>query len=176
MSKRVEIMHSAARIIRRNGFNRLTLHAVAEEAEVSKGGLLYHFPNKERLVYEMNAYALARFHELIEEKRSDSGSYIKAYAEATLEELRSGSNFLINASLLATLADHKEVLDLWKEYNERWQKLFASDAFHNDEASMIRLLSDGIWFSHIFEINTMPLSQAERLLQNLLGRFDEGEM
>ncbi|PNB03163.1 hypothetical protein C1Y01_30650, partial [Pseudomonas sp. FW306-02-H05-BA] len=70
----------------------------------------------------------------------------------------------------------KEVLNLWKEYNERWQTLFASDAFHNDEASMIRLLSDGIWFSHIFEINTMPLSQAERLLQNLLGRFDEGEM
>lgn len=175
MSKRLEIMHSAAHIIRREGFNRLTLQAVADEAKVSKGGLLYHFPNKERLIYEMNAYALARFHELIEEKRSDSGSYIKAYAEATLEELRSGSNFLINASLLATLADHKEVLDLWKEYNERWQILFASDAFHTDDASMVRLLSDGIWFSHIFEINTIPLSQAERLLQNLLGRFDEGE-
>ncbi|GEK58970.1 hypothetical protein CHL76_06700 [Marinococcus halophilus] len=176
MSKRVDIMHAAARIIRREGFNRLTLHAVAEEADVSKGGLLYHFPNKEQLIYEMNAYALARFHELIEEKRHVAGSYIKAYAEATLEELRSGSNFLINASLLATLADHKEVLDLWKKYNERWETLFASDTFHADDASMIRLLSDGIWFSHIFEINTMPLSQAERLLQNLLNRLGEGEL
>ena len=41
------ILSAAANLVLRKGASRMTLEAVAREAGVSKGGLLYHFPSKE---------------------------------------------------------------------------------------------------------------------------------
>ncbi|WP_415841676.1 TetR/AcrR family transcriptional regulator, partial [Paenibacillus macerans] len=52
-SKRNAILQAAAKVARESGVEHLTLDAVAQEAGVSKGGLLYHFPNKEELISGM---------------------------------------------------------------------------------------------------------------------------
>ncbi|MDT2241973.1 TetR/AcrR family transcriptional regulator [Paenibacillus larvae] len=52
-SKRQHILDAACRIVKELGAVHLTLDAVAKEARVSKGGLLYHFPSKEALIQEM---------------------------------------------------------------------------------------------------------------------------
>lgn len=49
-SKRTTILQVACRLVRKLGASHLTLDAVAKEAGVSKGGLLYHFPTKEALI------------------------------------------------------------------------------------------------------------------------------
>lgn len=49
-TKPEKILDAAAAIVRRDGVAKLTLEAAAKEAGVSKGGLLYHFPNKESLI------------------------------------------------------------------------------------------------------------------------------
>ena len=38
------VLEACNRILRHEGLTNLTLEAVAEEAGLSKGGLLYHFP------------------------------------------------------------------------------------------------------------------------------------
>src|SRR5687767_7614478 len=50
---RQRLLEAANRIVRRDGGARLTLDAVAAEAGVSKGGVLYHFPNKDALIGAM---------------------------------------------------------------------------------------------------------------------------
>ena len=45
-----ELLDAALAVIRRNGAQALTLDAVAAEAGVSKGGVLYHFASKRALI------------------------------------------------------------------------------------------------------------------------------
>lgn len=52
-SKREKILASAARIVADAGAAHLTIDAVAAEARVSKGGVLYHFPSKRALLEGM---------------------------------------------------------------------------------------------------------------------------
>ena len=50
MTTRENIFNAANNIIRENGLEGFTLDAVAKKANVSKGGLLYHFPSKNALI------------------------------------------------------------------------------------------------------------------------------
>ena len=52
--KRNLILKFAKEFIIQNDFNDLTLDAVAKQAGISKGGLLYHYPNKEALLHRVN--------------------------------------------------------------------------------------------------------------------------
>ena len=44
------MLDAAEAVVVRQGIANLTLEAVAAEAKMSKGGLLHHFPTKDRLV------------------------------------------------------------------------------------------------------------------------------
>jgi AcrR family transcriptional regulator len=44
------VLDAAEAVVVRQGIANLTLEAVAAEAGISKGGLLYHFPTKDRLI------------------------------------------------------------------------------------------------------------------------------
>jgi AcrR family transcriptional regulator len=44
------LLDAAEAVVMRQGIANLTLDAVAAEAGMSKGGLLHHFPTKDRLV------------------------------------------------------------------------------------------------------------------------------
>src|SRR4051812_10090852 len=48
-----QLLDAAEEVALRDGVTGLTLEAVAAQAEVSKGGLLYHFHTKERLIAAM---------------------------------------------------------------------------------------------------------------------------
>ena len=50
---RERLLDAAAAVVRRDGAQALTLEAVAAEAGVSKGGLLYHFNSKRELLEAM---------------------------------------------------------------------------------------------------------------------------
>jgi AcrR family transcriptional regulator len=47
------MLDAAEAVVVRQGIANLTLEAVAAEAGMSKGGLLHHFPSKDRLVEAM---------------------------------------------------------------------------------------------------------------------------
>ena len=49
-SARERLLDAAVAVVRRDGAQALTLDAVAAEAGVSKGGLLYHFRSKRDLL------------------------------------------------------------------------------------------------------------------------------
>ena len=59
--KRQLILETAKTLVLADGFNSLTLEAVAKKAGISKGGLLYHFPNKEKLIAWLGEYIFQEF-------------------------------------------------------------------------------------------------------------------
>ncbi|RYC38354.1 TetR family transcriptional regulator [Pectobacterium zantedeschiae] len=55
------ILDAAEKVLLRDGVHRFTLDAVAVEAGISKGGLVYSFPSKDLLIMTMLSRELARF-------------------------------------------------------------------------------------------------------------------
>ncbi|MFP9229690.1 TetR family transcriptional regulator [Pectobacterium cacticida] len=55
------ILDAAEKVLLRDGVYRFTLDAVAAEAGISKGGLIYSFPSKDQLIVTMLSRELARF-------------------------------------------------------------------------------------------------------------------
>lgn len=59
--RREELLEAALAVAVESGFGRITMDAVAHRAGISKGGLLYHFHSKARLIEALLArYCVAR--------------------------------------------------------------------------------------------------------------------
>jgi AcrR family transcriptional regulator len=63
----IELVRSTYRVMARQGVHRLSLQDIADEAEVSKGLLLYHFGSKDNLLVATMRWALQRTAERIRE-------------------------------------------------------------------------------------------------------------
>jgi AcrR family transcriptional regulator len=66
LSSRERILASAVQVAIREGIPAMTLDAVAREAGVSKGGLLYHFSSKDELVAAILEHHAARIQKALE--------------------------------------------------------------------------------------------------------------
>jgi AcrR family transcriptional regulator len=67
-SSRGKILDAAVQVAIRDGVLAMTLEAVAKEAGVSKGGLIYHFRTKDDLIAAMLEHYRARVWRVLEER------------------------------------------------------------------------------------------------------------
>ena len=77
------LLDAATTVVHRDGAQALTLDAVAAEAEVSKGGLLYHFKSKRELVEGMVERWLSEFQREIDEM---DAHFVRGYVKAGAPE------------------------------------------------------------------------------------------
>jgi AcrR family transcriptional regulator len=79
------ILAAAARIVLRDSVRRLTLDAVAREAKLSKGGVLYHFATKEALIQAMLAPLIQSYERELAGPQHDAapGRWTRAYVRRT---------------------------------------------------------------------------------------------
>lgn len=85
-----DIIDAATRVLVRDGVPRLTLDAAAREAGISKGGLVYHFPTKERLLEAVVLGAIARFEADLDARAAleagpPGGRLLRAYLALSIE-------------------------------------------------------------------------------------------
>jgi AcrR family transcriptional regulator len=84
-SSRDRILASAVQVAIRDGVSAMTLEAVAREAGVSKGGLLYHFSSKDELIAAMLEHHAARIQRTLEarmaEDKNPQGRWFRALVE-----------------------------------------------------------------------------------------------
>ena len=65
-SSRDRILAASVQVALRDGVSAMTLEAVAREAGVSKGGLLYHFASKDELIAAMSQHHAGRIQKTVE--------------------------------------------------------------------------------------------------------------
>src|SRR5699024_3648957 len=107
----------------REGFTRLTMERVGKEAELSKGGLLYHFPSKEQLEKSMIEYVMERSNKNVEDRVAEEeppnqwlrGSVRAVFSEAGLPDLTS-------SGLLATMISNPKFVDSWRKQYIEWHE------------------------------------------------------
>lgn len=153
----------------------LVLDAVAKEAGVSKGGLLYHFPSKDALVAGLTDRMLDGFDAVQDTiaggDTHPAGRWTRAYLASTVDargEAADGSARLM-AGILAGIGGDPTRLDAIRERFEAWQRRLESDAIDPTTATLVRLAADGLWLSALLGLRRFD----PELIQGVLTRLRE---
>jgi AcrR family transcriptional regulator len=149
---RGRLLAAAAAVVRRDGARALTLDAVAAEAGVSKGGLLYHFPHRRDLVRGLVADWMERFEIEVEETAAGEkggGAWTRAYLSGSDMTRVAPAERDAEFSLLSVLIDAPEELDFVRERYAAWQAQMNDDGIDSVDATLVRLAADGLWFADL---------------------------
>lgn len=163
-SRRPELLDAALAVIRRDGAQALTLDAVAAEAGVSKGGVLYHFRSKRALVDGLIASWLEDFGARLDGEDFAS-SYVRACDLAVAGPGVRASEF----GILAALIDEPQVLEAARERYAEWMERMLGGALAREDAWLVRLAADGLWYSDLLGIAAPQGDDRRRLMARLLA-------
>lgn len=174
-TRKIEILNAASKIVSERGIFNLTLEATAVEAGFSKGGLLYHFPSKEALVKGMVDHLAENYREKIASTAAASleekGRWTHSYVDVTFTEPYQNKD--MHAGLLAAKAVNAELLDPIRELYSNWQEEIENDGIDPIKATIIRLATDGIWLSELFDIHHIGEEKKEAVYQKLKAWANE---
>jgi AcrR family transcriptional regulator len=163
-NRRAQLLDAALAVIRRNGAQALTLDAVAAEAGVSKGGVLYHFATKRALIDGLVDCWLDDFEGRIEGP-DFATAYVRASDLSTAGPEVSASEF----GLLAALIEEPEVLEAARERHVEWMERMLGGAPAREDAWLVRLAADGLWYSDLLGIAAPEGDDRRRLIGRLLA-------
>lgn len=167
-SRRALLLQAANAVARREGAAALTLDAVAAEAGVSKGGLLYHFPTKEALILGLLEDALSRFDTAMEEMRrgtSTAGAYLAATAFGTDPDG--------DASLIPALAQRPELMEPLQQKYQRWTEKMLQEGLDPVEVWICRLVADGLWLSDTLRLTPPDPEIRAQIVQRLHRQLEK---
>src|SRR3954451_3451287 len=154
---RNKLLDAAAAVVKRDGAQALTLDAVAAQASVSKGGLLYHFGTKRELVQAMIERWLGEFQREIE--AADPGfvrGYVKASAPAENE-----------LGMLAAVVADPALLAAVREQYAIWQDRVEREGRDPVDATVARLAADGLWLAELLGMAPPTGALREQVLVRL---------
>ena len=162
--KRQLILQATMDVINEQGIDNLTLDKVCDEADISKGGLLYHFPSKKDLIKNLNLYVLDIFKERIhvEEKKTDS--YSESYLNAAIKSLESDEMQVFVA--LSSYQSKEELSSYWNTFYEEAQERLEKEC-RPELVHIIQLVSDGLWFRDTFSFAPIKKKEIENICNYL---------
>jgi len=181
IATRNRLLQATSYIIQAQGVERLTLDAVAKEAQVSKGGLLYHFSSKESLVvgviqYLMDDFDAAIDRELAQDNALDSpGKWLRAYVKATFN-YKTLSMSLISSLLSAVTTNPEELLKPVQSRFDCWQQKIEVNGLDPLRANLVRLAADGLGTNEMFGLSVVDDVIRQQLLEMLLEIIQEAEL
>lgn len=172
---REAILDAAEAVVSEDGAGRLTIDAVVARSGFSKGGVLYHFPNKTALLEAMVGRLLAGVAgniETAETRAAEAGDPLMPHVVTALcnkPHLDSGVPF----ALLAASAEQPELLDPAREFNRGiWHKL-VDTAPDPVMAAIIMLALDGLSFHDLLNFAVLDPQKRETIHQRLVSLSEE---
>ena len=136
------LLDAAGAVVRRDGPQALTLDAVAGEAGVSKGGLLYHYGSKRELIEALVARWLADFQDDID---AADPHFVRGYVRAS----DPAGEIADELGLLAALVADPAVLRTVRERYAIWQDRVEREGSDPVDATVARLAADGLWLAEL---------------------------
>ena len=162
-------MDAAEDVILRDGVARLTLESAASEAQLSKGGVLYHFRTRDVLVAAMVRRMIDRFNEDFRAAGGESGepgTATRAYLRATFHAAQGPSrdrDDRLGAALIAAVASEPALLEPLQEEFAGWQTKIEQDGLDPAVTTLVRLAADGLWLADLFGFAPPPPDQRRRV-------------
>ncbi len=166
-STQTTLLEAAAKVVLDKGVGSLTLEAVAHEAGVSKGGLLYHFPTKNKLIEGMIERLIAEFDWMLEaELAKSSNDWLSAYIRASFQSNPKLDS--MGSALFAAVANTPELLEPLRAHYAKWQNKITETAASPEIGAIIRMVIDGLWVSDLLDFAPPPSTTRKKMLNALL--------
>ena len=173
---REAILHAAEQIVARHGPASLTLESAASEANVSKGGLFYHFRSKEALLQEMIRRALRQLGEE-REKVADSlscerNAVMKAHIIGTLRHLEGQQPVL--AAVIAAIANNPKLVDPMREsFKDDFQALCSDLSLSMEDTAILFLAAEGLLLLELLHLSFLTPSQIRKVTERMLQMVEK---
>jgi AcrR family transcriptional regulator len=172
---RQRILDAAEARLLARGPGSLVLDAIAADARVSKGGLLYHFASKDALVAGLCERMLEQFdlelERLFESDGGGPGARARAYLKSTVtaEGRPADHSAQLMAGILAALGRDSAQLDAVREHFARWHGRLEEDGIDPTTATIVRLAADGLWLSALLGLPRLDPGLGPETIKALEG-------
>ena len=163
-----KLLHAAGAVVCCDGAQALTLDAVAVEAGVSKGGLLYHFGTKRELIEALVDRWLSEFERDID---AAGPGFVRGYVLASDPE----GQIADELGLLAALVADPAVLRTVRERYAIWQDRVEREGSDPVDATVARLAADGLWLAELLGLAPPRGRLREQVLSRLLELAGQGD-
>jgi AcrR family transcriptional regulator len=173
---RDKILAAAEELARDAGPGNLSLDAVAARAGVSKGGLLYHFPTKAKLLEALVEQFLASFNQALRDRESQSAgapdSLVRAYLDILVGE------HLCHqpppSGLLAALGEDPNFLAPVRRFDRRLLDRMKANASDPVLALIVYLTLHGIKSMQLLNIETIDGEEFDSVIARLRKMIGAG--
>jgi AcrR family transcriptional regulator len=163
------LLDNAANIAAEQGLVKVTLEAVAKASNVTKGGLLHHFPNKnallDALIEDLLKQLDRKIDEIMERDPVNYGRFTRAYVRVTLEDEQPKASDPWSP-LWALIMSEPGLQKTWAEWLQHRLEIHKK----TDSSPMleiVRLAADGAFFSFSIQSSAL-LTSAESLRGRLI--------
>jgi AcrR family transcriptional regulator len=177
-SSRQAILQAAANLIAEAGTNHLTLDAVAARAGVSKGGLLYNFPNKQALLAAMIEQSIVHATAFLDNSGGEGApapaEAIQTLLSGRLSWLRGAGDSRAAHGMLAAMAERPALLEPIRRFQKTvWDKMKASGG---DATGLwlVWLAAEGLLFGSLYQTSPLSAEERDRIMERMgqeLGRL-----
>ena len=174
---RQAVLDAARRIVSAKGAGSLTFDELATESGVTRGGITYHFPTKDALLHALIEHDLEQWQELERAVRpncecptqADLVSHLRAHTNRDNDKRRFVSGMLSAAMHQPTMLDpiREHIRDIHKDTEWTDTEL---------KRHILRLASEGLFWSELFECFELPAAARKRLvelLEDMAQRWSE---
>src|SRR6201994_548815 len=162
------LLDAAGAVVSRDGPQALTLEAVAAEAGVSKGGLLYHYGTKKELIEALVDRWLADFQRDID---SHAPGFVRGYVLAS----DPGAQVPDELALLAAFSADPSLLVKARERYAIWQDRVEREGSDPVDATVARLAADGLWLAELLGMAPPRGRLREQVLTRMLELAGPGD-
>jgi AcrR family transcriptional regulator len=168
-NSRERILAAAIDVAQEEGPGNLSLDAVAHRAGVSKGGLLYNFPTKAKLLQALVEAYLAKFDQAMEEAQTGNAgneSLLETYirlAAVEMAEKQASSTWIFSA-----IAEDPDFLTPIKAFRRQLFDRLKAETPELDKLLVCYLAIEGMRSMSLFESNLLSAEERALLLQSLL--------
>ena len=168
-SSRDKIVAAAVELAKEVGPGHVSLDAVAYRAGVSKGGLLYNFPSKTKLLEAIVAYHLDKFESaLLEKTRTSRGkkdsviaACVDLYETDCKEGLPPASGFL------AALVENPDLMLPVRKVSRRLIDRIRSNASDQSAALVVFMALEGLRCLPLLDIDVLTEEERSLVVEKL---------
>ncbi len=165
---RDRMLDAAEAVVVRQGIANLTLEAVAAEARMSKGGLLHHFPNKDKLVEAMVMRCADNWRQCVTEAYESAPAGAGRMARALLSHLEDPESWTdqcqrSSSAVFAALAQNPALIQPMREVYGEMRGRLAKDGLAPGVGETVIAAMDGLWLYRV-----LGLTQVDRNLMNMI--------
>jgi AcrR family transcriptional regulator len=141
-----------------------SIDQVAKVAKLSKGGVLYHFPNKAGLLIGLVDRFILLFDLAVEDLMKRKGlSYREAYVEVSFS---SNSVKSVRAMIAVAVVDEALLKNMGQAY-KIWDTKLEKDCGSKDLALSVRLMVDGYLLTSAGNFSHVPLIRVKAAILSL---------